>query len=415
MVTMAKYNRQDFEQILSKVRLFNSEIGNYVIHANTEDFNFNVKLNNGRIKILWEELQDKDFLDNKRLQAIANRFQSDRPKIIQDENSEPKIDNKVKNENLQELKEKNGKKSRGKKGIFDFINKLGIVVGIVAGIIAIMQTCTVNEQSDEIIEISTQLHKCQSDIFNCDSLQQENLKLAEILENQRKTKKGLLEGYQSTIDSLNDIIISRNTQLTVLGEKLVILSEKDSVNIQEIRNLNKEIAEAKTKIEKVNLELRKAQNDSTRLANEIKRLQNQLNNVKPIQITDVKKILKPKWVLVGTRDSLPDNEGKAISSIEISFDILGRDICKKDKSISDTINISVEHHNLDRNNKPISVKNNSDDLIITVSEFQVSLTDNTQHKKIRCSSKYGYNLGKHIMIFYIDGIGEVERTEFVLE
>jgi hypothetical protein len=75
-MTRANYNRNDIEQILSLARIYNSTIGSYDDHAiDSNDFNYLVKLKNGKIKIFWEELQDKNHLTAERLQAIAARFQ----------------------------------------------------------------------------------------------------------------------------------------------------------------------------------------------------------------------------------------------------------------------------------------------------------------------------------------------------
>ncbi len=72
----AKYGENEIESLLKKVRIFNKEIGSYQIHAITENFDYVVKLSNGRISLNIEDLQDddNDDLTPERLEAIANRF-----------------------------------------------------------------------------------------------------------------------------------------------------------------------------------------------------------------------------------------------------------------------------------------------------------------------------------------------------
>jgi len=72
----ATYGGPEIQSLLQKVRIFNKEIGSYQVFAITDDFNYAVKLSNGRILIKVEELQDdeKDALTPERLIVIANRF-----------------------------------------------------------------------------------------------------------------------------------------------------------------------------------------------------------------------------------------------------------------------------------------------------------------------------------------------------
>ena len=74
----ANYGANEINSLLSKVRIFNREIGTYEMFAITDSFDYAVKLSNGRINIKIEELQDdeRDALTPERLTAIANRFVS---------------------------------------------------------------------------------------------------------------------------------------------------------------------------------------------------------------------------------------------------------------------------------------------------------------------------------------------------
>lgn len=74
----ANYGENEIKSLLLKVRIFNKEIGAYQIFAITENFDYTVKLSNGRILIKLKELQDdeQDALTPTQLTAIAKRFNS---------------------------------------------------------------------------------------------------------------------------------------------------------------------------------------------------------------------------------------------------------------------------------------------------------------------------------------------------
>ena len=74
----ANYGENEIKSLLQKVKIFNKEIGTYQVFAITENFDYAVKLSNGRILLKIEELQDdeKDALTPEYLTAIANRFVS---------------------------------------------------------------------------------------------------------------------------------------------------------------------------------------------------------------------------------------------------------------------------------------------------------------------------------------------------
>lgn len=70
------YGETEIKELLQKVRIFNREIGQYEFFAITEQFQYVVKLSNGKLSINLEELQDdqNDHLSPERLEAIAKRF-----------------------------------------------------------------------------------------------------------------------------------------------------------------------------------------------------------------------------------------------------------------------------------------------------------------------------------------------------
>ena len=74
----ANYGENEIKSLLQKVRIFNKDIGSYQIFAITDNFDYAVKLSNGRILLKIEELQDdeREILTPERLTAIANRFVS---------------------------------------------------------------------------------------------------------------------------------------------------------------------------------------------------------------------------------------------------------------------------------------------------------------------------------------------------
>lgn len=74
-IATANYGQTEIEIVLSQSRVFNTNIGHYVMHAINQNFNYSVKLSNGYIVLNMEELQDCNYLTNERLQVIAERFQ----------------------------------------------------------------------------------------------------------------------------------------------------------------------------------------------------------------------------------------------------------------------------------------------------------------------------------------------------
>ena len=72
------YGINEIKSILIKVRIFNNNIGTYQLFLIDENFNYVIKLSNGKIHFKLEELQDdtKEALTPERLTEIANRFVS---------------------------------------------------------------------------------------------------------------------------------------------------------------------------------------------------------------------------------------------------------------------------------------------------------------------------------------------------
>lgn len=87
----ANYGENEMKSLLQKVRIFNKDIGSYQMFVITDNFDYAVKLSNGRILFRLEELQDdeRDALTAERLQAIANRFTSSMQTTTQQQTVSP--------------------------------------------------------------------------------------------------------------------------------------------------------------------------------------------------------------------------------------------------------------------------------------------------------------------------------------
>lgn len=86
----ANYGENEIRTLLGKVKIYNKEIGAYQLHAITSDFDYAVKLSNGKIIVKLEELQDdeKDALTPERLKEIGNRFVSSNPSKHQNQSTQ---------------------------------------------------------------------------------------------------------------------------------------------------------------------------------------------------------------------------------------------------------------------------------------------------------------------------------------
>tara|TARA_Y100000991_G_scaffold104490_1_gene78707 strand:+ start:273 stop:617 length:345 start_codon:yes stop_codon:yes gene_type:complete len=76
-------NRNGVVSILTRARANNPEIGSYQEHFINEQFNFTVRLSNGRIVIPMTMAQDQEVqptsISEERIQRVANGFQSNNP------------------------------------------------------------------------------------------------------------------------------------------------------------------------------------------------------------------------------------------------------------------------------------------------------------------------------------------------
>jgi hypothetical protein len=76
-------NRNGIISVLTRARAYNSEIGSYQEHFINEQFNFTVRLSNGRIVIPMTMAQDQEIqptsISEERIQRVANGFQSNNP------------------------------------------------------------------------------------------------------------------------------------------------------------------------------------------------------------------------------------------------------------------------------------------------------------------------------------------------
>jgi hypothetical protein len=86
----ANYGQNEIRSILGKVKIYNKEIGIFQVFAVTENFDYAVKLSNGKILIKIEELQDdeRDALTPERLKEIASRFVSSNSTKEQNQSTE---------------------------------------------------------------------------------------------------------------------------------------------------------------------------------------------------------------------------------------------------------------------------------------------------------------------------------------
>ncbi len=102
----ANYGEKEIESLLQKVKIFNKNIGTYQIFAITENFDYTIRLSNGRIVFRIEDLQDdeKDILTPDQLQEIANRFVFSSSEMNQDK----QVNQQKTNSNVQASPQKKG-------------------------------------------------------------------------------------------------------------------------------------------------------------------------------------------------------------------------------------------------------------------------------------------------------------------
>ena len=123
------YGENEIKSVLQKAKIFNSNIGSYQLFVIDSNFDYAVKLSNGKIIIKIEELQDdeREALTPERLTAIAKRFVSSNPEIksqVQETVSKP-INNNQPSTQVQ--------KKKGKGMMWAFIGVGALALAIVIG------------------------------------------------------------------------------------------------------------------------------------------------------------------------------------------------------------------------------------------------------------------------------------------
>lgn len=124
------YGETEIKSLLSKVRIFNSGLGAYKVHAITNEFNYAVKLSNGKILFKLEDLQDdeRDALTKERLTALAGSFIPD----VVEENKQFEKDSPSYSHSTTEIPKSKGS---SRKLVFTLLIVV-VVIGIVAALIS---------------------------------------------------------------------------------------------------------------------------------------------------------------------------------------------------------------------------------------------------------------------------------------
>jgi hypothetical protein len=76
MIKRPVYGELEIEDVLSKARSRNKEIGVYVSHVLSEEDYYTVNLTNGKILLFTAEIKDRHKLLSDRINDVAARFQS---------------------------------------------------------------------------------------------------------------------------------------------------------------------------------------------------------------------------------------------------------------------------------------------------------------------------------------------------
>lgn len=144
----AKFNEESIKALLQKVRIFNRDIGAYQMYAITENFDYAVKLTNGRLTVRLEDLQDdaNDAITHERLKAIADNFRPDTTITASPEPAKP-IEAKPIQQSVEKPKNSN--------------YKILVYIGLVA-ILVILILVAKNQQSpssDSSSPISTETYQ----------------------------------------------------------------------------------------------------------------------------------------------------------------------------------------------------------------------------------------------------------------
>ena len=74
MTKTPAYGETEIEEVLSKARARNKEIGTYSEHTLKEDDYYSVTLSNGKILLFTAEIQNRHGLLAERVNDIAERF-----------------------------------------------------------------------------------------------------------------------------------------------------------------------------------------------------------------------------------------------------------------------------------------------------------------------------------------------------
>ena len=78
MIKTPVYGETELEEVLSKARNRNKEIGTYHSHTVSEEDYYTVTLSNGKILLFIAEIKDRHKLFADRVNDIAARFQPSR-------------------------------------------------------------------------------------------------------------------------------------------------------------------------------------------------------------------------------------------------------------------------------------------------------------------------------------------------
>lgn len=70
------YGEPEIEEVLSKARARNKEIGTYTEHALKEEDYYSITLSNGKIILFTAEIQNRHRLLPERVNDIAERFRA---------------------------------------------------------------------------------------------------------------------------------------------------------------------------------------------------------------------------------------------------------------------------------------------------------------------------------------------------
>ena len=76
MIRTPAYGEAEIEEVLSRARVRNKEIGNYQEHSVKEEDYYTIVLDNGKILLFTAEIQNRHQLLPDRVSDIAERFRA---------------------------------------------------------------------------------------------------------------------------------------------------------------------------------------------------------------------------------------------------------------------------------------------------------------------------------------------------